>query len=175
MTGKERFNAAMRGEAVDRPPIMEIEFQLYRELLGEDPIVGNEYEQLCVSRKEYALQKNAEIFVRAADRLEHDVIRDICGYWENAPGHPALLWLPTLKARTDFIRAVKQTAGNQFSILATVCCPFSIPTGQEMYDFSIDLYENPEQIEQAFHKKTQDALAIGDALLEAGADGLINT
>lgn len=175
MTGKEKFYAAIKGELPNDCSLMELEYQLFEELLGEDPIVGNEYQALCASRKKDALKKNAELFVKAAKMLGHDVIRDLCGYWETAPGHPALLWLPTLEDRVDFIRCIKDTVKDEYSILATVCCPFCIPTGEELYTFVDTLYDEPEKVREDFCQKTEDAMRVGDALLEAGADGLINT
>ena len=115
MTHKERILAAINFQQPDDMVAMfEIEFQIYGEYVGEDPVVGHNFAKMSKKEKEYALRRNAEIFVMAALKAGHDAIRDIGAYWEVAPGIPALLWLPTLEDRVAQMQAISDAAGGEF-------------------------------------------------------------
>src|SRR5690349_18938833 len=102
MTPKQRFQAALNHKQPDDfVSFMEIEFHLYDEFIGKEPVVGHEFQKLSSREKEKALFRNAEIFVETAEKAGHDAIKDIGGYWEISPGKPAYLWLPDEQSRLD--------------------------------------------------------------------------
>ena len=118
MKPRDRFAAAMdfrRPE--DKVAMFEIEFQIYKEYVGEDPVVGHDYAKLSPKEKEIALGRNAQLFVLAAHKAGHDAIRDIGSYWESAPGVPALLWLQDIKDRAAQMKAIKKEASGEFFLL----------------------------------------------------------
>ena len=175
MTPKQRFIAALNHKVPDDyVSYMEIEFHLYYEYIGKEPIVGYEYSSLSELEKERALYHNAEILIETAEKAGHDAIKDIGGYWEISPGKPAYLWLPEEQSRIAQIKALKKTAGDKFFILGSSSGTMGIPDGEHIYDFVIDLYENPEEMKKRNEESLLYALGLQEKLLDAGADGILN-
>ncbi len=175
MTGKQRFISAMNFKKPDDYVSMyELEFQIYSEYVGKEPIIGFEYGKLSKKEKEKALHTNAEIFVETAKKAGHDMIRDVASYWEIAPGEPAALWLPEIEDRVNQLKAIKKLAGDDYFIIGTVSGPLAIPDGNHIYDFAIQLSEQPEEIHAECEKFVRDAYELQSKFLEAGADGIMN-
>lgn len=174
MTPKQRFIAAMNFKQPDDvAAMMEIEFQIYEEYIGKRPIVGFEFEKLSTKEKENALHINSEIFVEAAEKAGHDVIRDMCWYWEYSPGVPSELWLPDEYWRYEQIKAIKKAAGDKYFILGTCFGTMGIPDGDHIYEFVEDLFEKPAEVKERNEKMLIEGMEMQKKLLEAGADGIM--
>jgi len=176
MRNKDRFIAAMEfRQPDDMAAMFELEFQIYKEYVGEDPVVGFEYAKLSQKEKEMALGRNAQLFAQAADKAGHDAIRDIGSYWEIAPGVPAVLWLPEIEDRAAQIRAIKQETGDEFFIFCTVGgMAGSIPDGDNLDKLIQKIYEQPEEVCLDARLTLESILQSQQIFAEAGADGVIN-
>ncbi|MCL2463171.1 MAG: uroporphyrinogen decarboxylase family protein [Defluviitaleaceae bacterium] len=176
MKHKDRFIAAMEfRQPDDMAAMFEIEFQIYKEYVGEDPVSGFEYAKLSPKEKEMALGRNAELFVQAADKAGHDAIRDLGSYWEISPGKPALLWLPEIDDRAAQIRAIKREAGDEFFIFCTVGgMAGCIPDGDNLYKLIQRVYEQPDEVRLDAELTLESILRTQQIFAEAGADGVIN-
>ena len=173
MTPKQRFIAALNfKEPDDKISMMEIEFQIHEEYAGEALTVGYEFAKLTRAKKDYALKRNAEIMIEVAHKAGHDVIREITGYWEVAPGVPAMLWLPDFEDRLELMRLVKQMAGDEFFIL---CCPawfHGIPKGDQIDEFVRILYDDPDSMYVTAEKMLKDSIEAQKRYIDIGADGI---
>lgn len=175
MTPKQRFESAMRfRQPDDMVSYMEVEFQLYEELVGEDPVVGFEFAKMTAREKERALCRNAEIIVQTAEKAGQDVVQPFGGYWEVAPGKPALLWLPDRESQLDMLKALKKAAGEKYFILAKAGPTMCIPDGEHIYSFVEDMYDRPDEMKQELENRLQHSIEWQKKLLEAGADGIMN-
>jgi uroporphyrinogen decarboxylase len=176
MTSKERFIAAMSFQQEDDMVSMyELEFQIYKEYVDEDPVVGNAYAKLTTKEKEYALSRNAEIFIEAARKAGHDGIKDLSSYWEVAPGVPAELWLPTIEDRIAQVQAIKREVQDEFFIMATVGgLVGTIPDSNHLYNFIDRLYDHPQEVLDEAEKILQQILEEQKRFLEVGVDGMMN-
>ena len=174
VTPRQRFKSALHKKRLDVVPGFEIEFQLYREYGGGMPVVGLDFEKLSPKEKDLAHGRNAEIMLRAAAACHHDGLKDIGEYWDVGPGHPALLWFPTMEDRVAHVRALRREAGDDCYVFATVYLPLSIPFFGDMTAYSLQLYDEPEVIHAKAEQLLQTALESQKRLLDAGADGVLN-
>lgn len=174
VTPRQRFKSALHKKRLDVVPGFEIEFQLYWEYGGGMPVVGFAFEKLSPKEKDLAHGRNAEIMLRAAAACHHDGLKDIGEYWDVGPGHPALLWFPTMEDRVAHVRALRREAGDDCYVFATVYLPLSIPFFGDMTAYSLQLYDEPEVIHAKAEQLLQTALESQKRLLDAGADGVLN-
>lgn len=175
MTPKQRFIDSMNFKKPhDLVAFMEIEFHIYKEYIGREPIIGYEFAKLSPVEKEKALYWNAEIMVETAEKAGHDAIKDINWYWEVAPKTPAYLWLAEEKDRLNQIRALKKVAGKQFAIVGSCFGTMCIPDGEQINDFVIDLFENSDMLKQRYEKMLMDGLELQEKLVDVGVDAILN-
>jgi uroporphyrinogen decarboxylase len=112
--------------------------------------------------------------IETAEKAGHDAIVNINGYWEVSPGEPAALWLREEKDRLNQIRALKKVSSGKHFIIGIAPATMGIPDGNHIYDFVIDLYENPNSVKERNEKLLLDAIELQNKLLDAGADGIVN-
>ncbi|MDR1536660.1 MAG: hypothetical protein LBU32_01450 [Clostridiales bacterium] len=175
MLPKQRFIAAMRHQSPeDFTASMELEFHLYKDAWGEEPVVGLAFSKLSQKEKEVALNENAELMVKTAARFGHDAIKDIGGYWELAPGIPAYLWLPEQEDQIGLVKALRKAAGDEFFIVGSCSPTICLPDGEHFESFVMDLFDHPEEVRARCLDRLNYALIQQDKLLEAGADGILN-
>jgi len=176
MTPKQRISSAFKfKKPTDMVAMFEVEFQLFKEIVGKDPIVGREYAKLSTKEKGIALGQNAEIIVNSARICGHDAVRDIGGYWEVSPGHPAFLWLPSYADQVEQLRMIKKEAGDEFFVITgtggMVGC---IPDGTLMDAYVQEFFDDPDGVHEKA-EATLKAITEGQKIMqEAGADGVIN-
>jgi uroporphyrinogen decarboxylase len=171
---KECFIKAFRHEEAPCIPAMEIEFQLYREYTGKSPIVAYEFAKLSSKEKELAHGYNAEVLIEAANAVHHAALKDIGAYWEIGAGVAADLWMPSLEDRLNHLKALKKEAADDFFIFGTIYFPLRIPYLGDLTEYSLQLFEKPDEIRAQSKQRLEDACILQDKLIEAGADGIIN-
>lgn len=173
-TPKQRIRDALdKRLPADRVPHLEIEFQIYEEILGRNIISGSEFAKLTGKDKDLALRENARIMLEIARRTGQDAIKDISFYWEASPGHPAYLWLEKMEDRMQLIRYLKEYGEDQFFIMGTVGACLTIPDGNHFEEFSIALFEEPQKIHEQAQTLLDNALREQEQLCAAGTDGII--
>lgn len=171
---KECFIKAFCHEEVTCIPAMEIEFQLYREYTGKSPIVAYEFAKLSPKEKVLAHGHNAEVMIAAASAVHHAALKDIGAYWEIGPGVAADLWMPCLEDRLNHLKALKKEAADDFFIFGTVYFPLRIPYLGDLTEYSLQLFDKPDEIRAQSKQRLEDAWILQEQLIEAGADGIIN-
>ena len=172
MTPKQRFIEVLNFREPDLVSMMEIEFHIHEEYVGEALTVGAKFARLTRKEKDYALARNAEILIETAQKAGHDVIREIGGYWEVAPGVPAFLYLDDFEDRLELIRLVKKMIGDEYFILCFAGWFISVPEGDKMDEFVTTLYENPDSLYETAEHMLQVSIETQKRYIDAGADGI---
>ena len=153
---------------------MELEFQIYESYVGTALTVGAAFEALSPKERAYALEQNAEIMVQAAEKAGLDAIRSIGGYWEVAPGQPAMLYLSTGEDQLAQLRAIKKRIGDNYFLLGSGGAGIGIPDGDHMYEFVDSLYDEPEAVHASLEAGLRGSLDFCQRQFDEGADGVIN-
>lgn len=175
MTPKERMISAFHFiEPDDKVPSWEIEFQLYNQLLGKEPVTGFAFDNLTQKEKEAAIFTNAEILVETAERLDWSAIGTFPGYWEIAPSVPATLWIREEKWRIQLIKAIREIAGNRFFIIGSSDSTIGIPPGDKINEFVIAMFEDPDTLIKLIEKRLENGIEEGMKAANAGADAVFN-
>ncbi len=175
MTPKERFQRAVRFQKPeDYVSFMELEFQITEEYVGKQLVLGEEFAGLSAKEKERAHHENAQAMIAVMEKAGHDAVKEMGGYWEAAPGHPAFMWLPSMEDRLDYVRIFKQEAGERYFLLGNVGATMSIPSGDQLYDYVEKLFDEPQLIHEESESLLHQGLSDGVKLIDAGCDGIIN-
>lgn len=175
MTPKQRFLDAIHfRKPQDYVAYMELEFQITKEYVGRELVMGKDFGALTTKEKDVAHHRNAEILIQCAEKAGHDAIRELGGYWEVAPGVPAYMWLPTLEDRLEFVRVLKREVGDTYFLLGNLGATMCIPDGEHIYEVVERLFDEPEEIQKENEALLQKGIEDGKRLMEAGCDGIIN-
>ena len=175
MTPKQRFLDAVHfKKSRDYIPHMEIEFQISKEYVGRELIMGEQFARLSPREKDAAHHENAQILIECIQKAGHDAVRELGGYWESAPGQPAYMWLPTFEDRLEFMKILKKEGGEEFFIFGTLGATLCIPSGDQIYDLVEQLYDRPEVLHRENERLLKQGIEDGKRLMEAGCDGIIN-
>jgi uroporphyrinogen decarboxylase len=149
MTPKERAVAALELREPDLVPTFELEFQLCPELFGTD-FVWVDGEQ--GDAQDRAIQHNADLHVRVAERLDYSIIRT---------GDTRVL------SRLRYMGA-----GDRFLLCGEADGTMAIPDGGSMEDLAAQIYEEPEELHRELGRRTAWAIESGAKQIEAGAEML---
>lgn len=158
MTQRERFLCALNGGIPDRVPTFELEFQLEEELLGRRFLREEMLEGLTPSQQEAKLRENAQYLLQVYEKLEHDAI---CVHY---------LSDEHLYRTVELLR---EYSGDQYAIFCHGDGTFAIPDGNEMEEFAIMMYEEPEEFAERAENMLQEAMKRNQALFPSGLDGFI--
>lgn len=175
MTPKERITAAFDfKQQDDEIPAWELEFHLFREMFGKEPIMAFEFDKLSEAEKERAICYDAELLIEVAETLGHSAIRCIPGYWEQGPNDPAYLWIRDEKYRMMLVRELSKRGGDQYLIIGD--CPglLGIPDGNHIWEFVDEMYENADELKERANKMIRGGIEYGKRMVDAGAECLIN-
>lgn len=175
MTPKERMLAALNcQQPEDEVPFWELEFHLYQEMFGREPILGFEFDKLSEKEKENAICYNAEFLIEVAETLGYCAIRCIPGYWEVGPDDPAYLWIREEKYRLMLLRELARRGGDRYLLIGD--CPglFGIPDGRGIEAFVDEMYEHPKELKERADQAINNGIEMGKRMLDAGAECLLN-
>ncbi|NLO46069.1 MAG: hypothetical protein GX107_06160 [Clostridiales bacterium] len=164
MTKKERFTAALLRKIPDRIPTFELEFQL------EDEIFGRSFDYSLISRenlsscgaREYdkilheLAEHNADLFL---NKLDYDCI-PLCG-----PQNPDLE-----KDLTEYIKILRKLVGEDVCMWFHGDGTYSIPDGNEMYEFAYSLADDFEGVLEKAAQKADAAIERNKRYADAGVD-----
>jgi uroporphyrinogen decarboxylase len=163
MTHRERFIAALERRPVPgRVPHFELVFFLTMESLGKVHPIHRQYSQWDqMSEAERALHRNemADIYIDTARKYDHSAI-----FLHPNPG--------TFEETLRLIDLVREKSGDEYFLMIHGDNTWPIPNGQEMVDFTMWLYEKPDEAKAKAREKVNTALANAEKLMKhGGLDG----
>ena len=148
-THKQRFEKALRREPiVGHVPQFELVFFLTMEAFGKvhpSHRYYSQWNQMSFTEKKLHMQEMADIYVMTAKRYDHDAIF----VHPNPAGLEETKWL---------LELIREQTGDDYFIMMHGDTTVSIPTGDDMMEFSVRMYEDPESIHDQ-QKRAQDAAA----------------
>lgn len=157
MTGKDRLEILLEGGVPDRPPTWELVFQIPKAFFGMDPgpIRSADYATKA-DRNRAIWMFDAEVACRLVEELDWAAVRG--GY------HP------------DEVRTIKEQIGPKALVAGYEGeGVFWMPTGGNIMDFVVRLYEHPEQLRAEARAKCDRAKDLLVQLADAGADFFVVT
>ena len=157
MNSRSRFTQAITFQEPDRPPHFEEIFDLSPEAFGRDFPDGATLAKATGAERDRLLHQCVELYALIAERYQWDAVC-IWHPW----GGPQML---------DCLRMAKSELGNRLMLGGYIACSIhAIDTVQDFNQFSVDLFENPALIHEQARRMSDNALAWGRSLREAGAD-----
>ncbi len=154
----------------DVVPIWELEFHAWDSFSREHIIVGNEFTQLTAKEQEFALHQNADIIAHVAEELSYFGVTVPGGYWEQSPGHPAFWWLPE-PARFQQIEYLQHSLDDVMLITGSAGV-MAMPDATEYMDFSVKMFEHPEEIDERAEQTFQQGIDEAKKLIDLGVQAV---
>lgn len=172
MTPKQRAVAALTLKTPDMVPTFELEFQLEEEMFGRKFITENllpeNLAKLSKKEKEKEIFELAEYYVQVYSSLEYSIIPiniliDLNDLWKNGilPEEMKLLH-----------KYLKELIGDTMMLGFHGDGTFSIPEGNEMYEFAYAIADDPDGVKQRAETLAQDTIRRNKALRKSGIDCL---
>jgi len=154
MTNKERLTLVLQGCAPDHPPHFEIDFQLGKEMFGLD-LEGawqSDYSSEAL-RQDTLLNLHVELQLRLVEELDY-----ASAYFSHEHGDAGI---------TEVKRAVGDRALVRVHDWDGV---FWMPSGDDMMDFVVKMFEHPDQMHAEARHKCDQAKERIQRQVDAGAD-----
>jgi len=159
MTGKEKMIKAFRHEPITgHVPHFELVFYLTMEVLGKvHPSHRNfgQWSQMSAKEKELQLQDAAACYIGIAEKYRHSAIFV----------HPSVNEFDAVRRLLEIIR---ERSGDEYFIIMHGDSTFSIPDGDHMMDFSVQMYEEPEKLLEKSMRRTEEQLDFAGKLQGTG-------
>lgn len=151
-SGKELLEQMLRGETPGRPPHFELVFQLGKEVFGMDAgeVSAKPYETEA-DRQDALLQHHIELQLRLVEHF----------------GYAAVQPTANLRGITELKKAVE---GKSLVASHDWDGVFWMPSGSDMMDFVVKLFERPEEMHAEARQKCEAAKERLKQQNEAGAD-----
>jgi hypothetical protein len=175
MTPKQRLTEAFHfREADDIVPFWELEFHLYREMFGREPVLGTAFDRLSRAEKERAIDSGADLVAETAVRFDYSAVTAPGSYWEQGPGEPAYYWIRDPEWRRRFVRALSERLAGRCAVAAYSDSCACIPTGADLAGFVYRMADRPEEVDAANESILRQGVDEGLRMIEAGAEILVN-
>ncbi|MFH1568259.1 MAG: uroporphyrinogen decarboxylase family protein [Gemmatimonadota bacterium] len=163
MTPRERFIAALeRRPFSGRVPHFELVFFLTMEAFGRVHPSHRSYgqwDQMEEKERQLHRQDMADLFIRTAERFEHDAI-----FLHPNPGSE-----DEVRRLVDLVR---ERTGDTYFLMLHGDATYSVPSGNSMTEWSVRAVERPQELKDQAARQVDDALARGERLREhGGIDG----
>ena len=157
MNSRERFTAAITFHEPDRPPHFEEIFELTEEAFGRRFPDAQAIAAATGAERDRLLHECVEVYGLIVARFHWDAIT-IWHPW----GGPDML---------DCLRIAKRELGADIMVGAYIGGSIhAIDTVRDYMQFSVDLFENPQLIHEQARRMSDEAVALGRAIREAGGD-----
>ncbi len=158
MKPKERAITALKGGIPDEIPTFELEFQLSDELLGKDFLRQEKLDKMSEKEKDIALHENAEFMIQVYEKLEYSII----------PIH--YLWIDESIKTAEIINRM---TNYKYLLTRHGDGTYSIPDGNEMYEFAYRTADDPEGLIDQAEKMAQNAIERNKKAINGGIESLI--
>lgn len=158
-THKQRFAKALRREKITgHVPQFELVFFLTMEAFGRvhpSHRYYSQWNQMSTHEKELHLQDMADLYIKTAQRYNHDAIFV----------HPNPANLPETRRLLEIIR---EKTGDEYFIVMHGDTTLSIPTGEDMMEVSVQMYEDPDSLHDQQNRWMEAAEKGASALAGTG-------
>lgn len=149
MTHKERFIKTLKCEPIGgQVPTFELVFFLTMEAFGivhPDHRSYHQWNQMSASEQKCHWNSVADAFIRIAREYHHDAI-----FLEGIPGGPENM--------QRVLEIIREKTGDEFYLMTHGDPTWAIPNGDNMMDFSIKMYENPEALNDISKRNLEHCL-----------------
>jgi uroporphyrinogen decarboxylase len=172
MTLKERAVAALSLKIPDQVPTFELEFQLEEEMFGRkfipEDLRPENLAKLSLKEREAKIYGLAEYMVHVYSSLEYSIIPGPYGVfpWEEWSRGEVPWELKTA------LRYLREIVGDTVMIGIHGDGTFSVPDGNEMYDFAYAVADHPEGLKEKAKKMADTAIERNKKLAASGIDCL---
>jgi len=167
MTPKERAIAALTLKQPDQVPTFELEFQLEEEMFGKvlrpHALSNKEIHKLSNLERERALNQLAEDYAYVYEALDYSIIPGPYGVGHVSDGKvaPELAFL---------FKKIRELTGGRRMFGYHADGTFSIPNGNDMYDFAYKMADDPQSLLDEAKRHMDAAILNNKALLSHGVE-----
>lgn len=158
-THKQRFEMALRREKIEgHVPQFELVFFLTMEAFSKlhpSHRFYSQWNQMSYTEQKLHMNEMADLYIQTAKRYDHDAIFV----------HPNPNDLENIKWLLEIIR---EKSGNEYSIMMHGDTTIGIPTGDEMMDFTVRMYEDPQSLHDEQNRYAESAFKTANALAKTG-------
>ncbi len=157
MTPREAMIRALRRQPPEGlVPHLELEYQLTATEFGQAAVGWDALKELSGSARDDLLKRNAELWVRVAERFRWNVIT-------------GTHWLP-LDDQCRTFELIRELAGDTYMLSAFLDPTHAIPSGTNMMEHVLHLADHAEETKEASHRAVESQLAAARTLRDAGAE-----
>ena len=166
MTPKQRAIAALTLQTPDQVPTFELEFQLEKEVFGKDffpaELRRENIHLLSPLEREKRTYKLAEDMAFVYNSLEYCIFpAQYCSAW-HVTGD--------FDGRALMIKYLREITNNTVLFGDHADGTFSIPDGDQMYEFVYEIADDPDAVHARAKKMMEDAIEENKRRVEAGVD-----
>lgn len=159
MTNKERFIKTLKCEAIGgQVPTFELVFFLTMEAFGKIHPSHRFYEQwnqMSFSERKLHMNEMADIYIDTAKRYNHSAIF----VHPNPNNYENIQWL---------LETIREKTGDEYYIMMHGDATHKLPDGDSMMDFSVKMFESPEELNEESEKKIEQKLILAQKLADNG-------
>ncbi|MCI0513113.1 hypothetical protein L0128_07880 [candidate division KSB1 bacterium] len=159
MTPRERFIAALeRRPITGRVPHFELVFYLTMEAFGKVHPGHRSYhqwDQMESKERQLHRQDMADLYVATAEHYEHSAI-----FIHVNPDRP--------EETMRLIDCIRDKSGDRYFIMRHGDATFGIPNGNQFYEFSCRLADEPEKVKAEAERWVHDSIQVAEKLKKHG-------
>lgn len=172
MTPKERAILALNRQRPDQVPTLELEFQLEEQMFGRkfitDDIKKENLHLLSAAQREKKMYELAEYMVKVYTQLGYSAIPAY------GPHRKLLTETGDLPQETKWLhKFLRELAGERMMLSFEGDGTFAIPSGNDMYEFSYALVDEPEEMKAKAEAKANAAIERNKKLRDSGVELLV--
>lgn len=155
MTHRERFIKTLKCEPIGgQVPTFELVFFLTMEAFGKVHPSQRRYDQwnqMSAVERKLHMNEMAQLYIDTAKRYDHSAIfvHPVPDDFENTQ------WL---------LETIREKSGDEYYIMMEGDPTWSIPNGEAMMDFSVQMFEEPEKLNAQSQKRLEDRLEFAQKL-----------
>jgi len=163
MTPREKFIMALEGrQPPGRVPHWELVFYLTMEALGKvhpEQRAYHQWDQMSETERECHRMDIARLYVDCARKYEHAGIMF----------HGAMGWRDHGEETRRILEKIREISGEEFLLLIHGDPTLSLPGGDYMMEFAIELAERPQSVKDNCERNVEGAVKAAEAYARHGA------
>lgn len=163
MTNRERFIRTLRCEPIGgQVPTFELVFFLTMEAFGRVHFSQRHYaqwNQMSYAEKKLHIQDMADLYIQTAKRYGHSAIFVHPNMQPDPKDLSDTIWL---------LNEIREQSGDEYFLLMHGDPTWAMPDGSSMMEFSAQMYEEPEKLNEASQRRMDDALEAAAKLDQNG-------